>query len=147
MVRITLTRLFHCKKNELFDIISDIQRLSHIKKDIKEYQVIRDEPGLQIVDVDYNLSLMKVSTRLLYQTRPDMFAELKQIKGDFEKYHCRYNISDSDAGSLLGIDLTMKLPYGPLGFMISKMIKINLNMHLKRELKLIERLVKNNIAT
>ncbi len=145
MIRITLARSYHCDRDVLFNIISDIHKLSNIKKDIRGYKVVRDELGLQIVDVNYNLFLMQVNTRLSYITRPGMLAELKQIKGNFESFYCNYHIKDSGEGSILEIDLSLKLPYGPLGFIISKIKMINIRMNLTKELRSIEKLIKENI--
>lgn len=126
------------ERKSFFSFLEDIHKLAVFKKEIRDYKVARDEEGLQIIDTDYRLPLLRIPTRLKYTTRPEKLAELKQIKGKFKEFLCTYRLEGAGANTELTIDLRVRLPYGPLGFILSPLFKPLMKSRLKNEIRTLE---------
>jgi hypothetical protein len=144
MIELSATHIFGYGKNDIFHIIDDVHKLSGIKKEIKNYTIARDEHGLQIIDTVYKILFFKNPCRLKYTAIPDRYTELKQIKGSFKLYECRYELdalSGSKGETGLTIKLRVILPYGPLGYIFSLFCKPILQGRIQKELQLIDKLL------
>ncbi len=142
MINLSETKSFSCGKEAIFEIIEDIRKLGLIKKEMKNLSVAREEPGLQIVDTEMIFFPLKIRSRLQYTTRPERYTELKQIKGLFKQYLCEYTITDTGLKSDLRISLKIKLPFFPLGFIISQLYKPICKLRLYREFSVIGKMIK-----
>lgn len=141
MISLTASRKFRHGKQELFEAIDNIQKLGRVKKDLGNYSVARNETGLQIIDTSFSFLIMKFSTRLKYTARPDRYTELRQIKGRLKEYACTYDIREEGIESEVIITLSIKLPYGPIGFLLGLINKPIYGFRLRRELKTLEKLL------
>jgi len=142
MIEFQFSRSLFYTSAEVFEQIDNVRRLSRIKKEIRNYRIARDEAGLQIIDVIFGFPYFNMMSRLRYVTHPEKFCELKQIKGSFKEYLCLYTLKQSGLYTELMVYLKIKFPYGPLGFLISKMLMPIISLQLKRELGAIEKQLK-----
>ena len=141
MLEINLFKEYNCSKSELFELIDSIQKLSGIKRSLKNYRIARDEPGLQIIDNAFRIAFIKIYSRLRYTTQPDISSDLKQIKGGFKEYYCLYSLKTEGELTRLDIQLRIKLPYGPIGFIVRKLINPFYKIRLNKEMKAIKKLL------
>jgi hypothetical protein len=141
MISLTESRKYRHTQQELFDAIDSIQKLGRIKRELGSFSIARNETGLQIIDARFSFILMKFDSRLKYTAIPDRLTELKQIKGSLKEYSCSYTIREIGSESEVAISLSIKLPYGPLGFLVSLMARPLYAYRLGRELKLLGKLL------
>lgn len=141
MIKLTVSKIYPSTKDELFNLIEDIHRLSIIKKEIAGYRIARDELGLQIIDTDYRLPFIKIASRLRYTIRPGKYTELKQTKGKFKNYVCKYSFKNGKGGIIMEINLIIQLPFGPFSYILSIIMKPAIKLRLLKELKTIGKLI------
>jgi hypothetical protein len=139
MIRVTLKKSYNCQRQDLFSQFQSMQKLLAVKKNFAAHRIARDEPGLQIVDTSVRILFLSYGTRLKYTTRPETSAELKQIHGKFREYLCLYEFMDSGINTDLTVSLRIKFPLGPIGFLVSLLLKPVVLLQFKRELKRIEK--------
>ena len=139
MIRITLKKSYNCQRQDLFSQFQSMQKLLAVKKNFAAPRIARDEPGLQIIDTSVRILFLSYGSRLKYTTRPETSAEVKQIHGKFKEYLCLYEFTDSGIHTDLTVSLRMKFPLGPIGFLLSLLLKPVVSLQLKRELKRIEK--------
>lgn len=142
MIHINITKTFNCTVAELFSLIDSIDRLAQVKKSLSRFTVARSEPGLQIADAVIPNLVMNMNARLKYSTRPDNYAELKQISGDFREYLCTYTIREAGVDTVLDIELRVKFRLGPIGFLRSLPLKPLYRLRIHSELRRLERQVR-----
>ncbi len=142
MIEFWFSRSLLCTSAEVFEQIDNVRSLSRIKKGIRNFRIARDEAGLQIVDVIFGFPYCNMMSRLRYATHPEKSCELKQIKGSFKEYVCLYTLKQSGLYTELTVYLKIKFPYGPFGFLISKMLMPIVSLQLKSELGAIEKKLK-----
>lgn len=140
MISLTATRKYRHTRQELFEAIDSIQKLGRIKRELGSFSIARNETGLQIIDARFSFILMKFESRLKYTAIPDRLTELKQIKGRLKEYTCAYTINETGSESDVTISLSIKLPYGPLGFLVSLLARPLYAYRLGRELKLLDKI-------
>ena len=141
MISLTASRKYRHTRQELFESIDSIQKLGRIKRELGSFSIARNETGLQIIDAQFSFILMKFESRLKYTAIPDRLTELKQIKGRLKEYTCAYNINETGSESEVLISLSIKLPYGPLGFLVSLLARPLYAYRLGRELKLLGKIL------
>lgn len=141
MIDISLSNKFPYSGDRVFEQIDTSLKLAKIKKEINEHRVARDEPGLQIIDNTFWVGFLKILSRMTYTTLSDNICELKQIKGHFREYSCVYTIRKRNGNSELEINLRIKLPYGPIGFLLSLMVEPFHKLRLKGEFKRLKKLL------
>ncbi len=141
MISLTASKKFRHTEQEIFEAIDNVRKLGRIKRELGEFTVARSETGLQIIDTRFSFIVMKFDSRLTYVTRPNQFAELKQIKGKLKKYTCTYTLRDEDLECEVIVNLSIKLPYGPLGFITALLAKPLYAFRLGRELRALERIL------
>jgi hypothetical protein len=94
---------------------------------------------LQIVDADMLFPFfIRAPIRLKYSTIPAQYAELKRLKGALSEYECRYSLTDSNGGTMLAMDLSVRFHAGPLEFLISPLLRPLMKRRMAKEVKLME---------
>jgi hypothetical protein len=136
MIKIELERTLPYQRSEVFTHFENIQSLSTLKKDVKSFSLVRDEPGLQIADSHIRLPFfLSFKSRLSCTTRLEKYCELKQVKGDFREYLCIYKLSDSPQGTSISVSLVIRFPLGPaalLAYMVAPLMRRRLEGELHR---------------
>jgi hypothetical protein len=136
MIKIELQRTLPFPRSEVFTHLDNIRSLSTLKKDVKSYSLVRDEPGLQIADSQIRLPFfLSFNSRLSCTTRLEKYCELKQVKGDFREYLCVYKLSDSPQGTIVSVSLVIRFPLGPaalLAYMVAPFMRRRLEGELHR---------------
>jgi len=123
----------------VFEAIESVQKLARFKREISDFRLARDETGLQIIDTALRFIILKFDTRLKYTTMPNRHAELKKLKGRLKEYQCTYTITEKGNDTEITARLIIKLPFGPIGFLISLLARPLYSFRLKRELTLLKK--------
>jgi len=142
MISINHQITIECTRDEIFRHFDSIEKLAYLKKEIGAYSVARSEPGLQIIDSVVKFPMfIKTRARLKYTTVPDRSAELKCMKGGIKKYSCAYSLSDHGNATGVVVRLDLAFAFMSPGFLLSFLIAPLMRRRIKREFKLIERLM------
>jgi hypothetical protein len=141
MIEIFAVKTYDCVRQDVFNVIDDIHKLTGIRRDIGDYKIAREEHGLQIIDTAIRILFIRFPSRLKYTAMPGRYTELKQIKGSFKIYECTYSLKESAGKTDLSVKLRIQLPYGPIGYVISLMYSPIVRHRVQRELAKIEELV------
>jgi hypothetical protein len=140
MIIIKIQKALPFARHTVFGRLEDFESLSRVRGDIGRYRIVRSEPGLQIVDADVLLPFfIRAPIRLKYTTIPVKYAELKRLKGALSEYECRYSLTDSNGGTMLAMDLSIRFRVGPLEFFISPILRPLMKRRMAREVKLMEK--------
>lgn len=139
MISIIISKTIPVSARDVFDSIESVQKLSRFKREISNFKLARDETGLQIIDIALHFILMQFDCRLKYTSVPYRHAELKILKGRLKEYLCTYTIADEGTNTTITAKLNIKLPYGPLGFLVGCIARPLYAYRLKRELILLGR--------
>lgn len=140
MISLTASRKYRHTRQELFEAIDSVQKLARIKRELENFRVARSETGLQIIDARFGFIVVRFDTRLRYATWPDRSTELKQIKGRMKQYLCTYTIREEGSECEVIINLSIKLPYGPVGFLVSLLARPLYAWRIGHELKLLDKI-------
>lgn len=140
MISLTASRKYRHTRQELFEAIDSVQKLARVKRELGSFSVARNETGLQIIDAQFGFIVMKFESRLRYTSMPDRLTELKQIKGRLKEYVCTYTIREEGSETEVIINLSIRLPYGPVGFLVSLLARPLYAYRLGRELKLLDKI-------
>lgn len=139
MVKLKISKTYPFSINEVFAAIDHINALSRIKPDLKNYRIVRDEEGLQLIDVAVRFLITRFPLRLKYTTVPMKYCELKMLKGNIRGYEYNYTIEKKDSGAMLTVDCSIKLSLGHL--IVQPLIKAIVKSRINKELKRIEKIL------
>ena len=139
MITLTASRKYRHTRQELFEAIDSIQKSAH-QRELGSFSIARENEPASGFDARFSFILMKFELRVNYcDSRPAH--ELKQIKGRLKEYTCAYNINETGSESEVIISLGIRLPYGPLGFLVSLLARPLYAYRLGRELKLLGKIM------
>lgn len=141
MIEIIISNNLPYTPDRVFEQLNTISELAKIKKELGGHHIARDEPGLQIIDNIFWVGFLKINSRLTFTTLSGNICELKQLKGRFKEYRCTYTVQNHNGSAELEINLRIKLPYGPLGFLLSILVKPFYTFRLNGEFKKLKRLL------
>ncbi len=137
MISILTSKTIPAPARDVFESIETVQKLARFKREISNFRLARDEMGLQIIDITLHFILMQFDSRLKYTSLPHRHAELKILKGRLKEYVCTYTIAEEGTATNITAKLTIKLPYGPIGFLVGCIARPLYAYRLKRELRLL----------
>lgn len=137
MISIIKSKTISAPARDVFESIESVQKLSRFKREISNFRLARDETGLQIIDITLGFIIMQFESRLKYTSVPHRYAELKILKGRLKDYSCAYTIVEKGTTTDINVKLNIKLPYGPLGFLVAGIARPLYAYRLKRELTLL----------
>ncbi len=141
MIKARLRTTLSCSPKEAFRHFENVAALVALKKELLGARIARSEPGLEIVDAVLRLPFfMRMSARLKYTTVPETFAELKQIKGPLPEYRWAFSFSEIGGNARIEVEAVIRLPLGPIGFMLGLIISPGIKRKMRRELITLEKL-------
>jgi len=141
MITVRLRTTLSCSPGEAFGHFESIAALGGLKKELVGARIVRSEPGLEIADAILRLPVfIRAAARLKYTTVPETFAELKQIKGPFAEYRWTYSFGEIGGMARVDTEAMIRLPLGPIGFLLGLAIGPGIRGKMRRELKTLEKL-------
>ncbi|MCX7679608.1 MAG: hypothetical protein N2316_10370 [Spirochaetes bacterium] len=142
MVSIKKSLNVRASSADVFDAIENVQKLARFKREIKNFKLVRDETGLQLLDVQLRFLGIAFSERLKYTTIPRKYAELKGIKGKLKEYTCAYTILERQFETEVVVSLAIRFPYLLFGFIFSLFAWPLCALRVKKELSLLRKYFK-----
>ncbi|HSV96716.1 MAG TPA: SRPBCC family protein [Spirochaetota bacterium] len=141
MIKARLRTTLSCSPKEAFRHFESIASLGALKKELLGARIARREPGLEIADAHLRFPFFKhAAARLKYTTVPETYAELKQIKGPLSEYRWAFSFSGIGGNTRVDVEVAIRLPLGPMGFILGLVIGPFIKRKMRRELTTLEKL-------